>query len=378
MRKFKRLAVLALSASLAVSAFTGCGKSEENETTTDKTGESVDRDDTLITIGDTKIPYWVGEFYAYNQQASYESYYLANGYSIDWSSAYQADGEDDKESDGKTIEELVKQDTLDRIEMFYIIEAYAKENNLTLDEDDNKQIEEYVKKYLDGNEKVLAATKVSEEELRTLYTVESYYNKGCELLFKDKDFDIDEEEYRECRVYAVEVGESAVEFAEDTANAILKRVQNGEDISEVAKAYGLEAVEGNCGKGDFKGDSVEKLCLSLKTGESGVTKEDDTYMVIYCIEEKDETATSVAVEEQVSKLKSAELKKFFDEYSKKNKITLNEKLWAKINFSNSILTTDDVEDILNKETTSNGDTTTDSETKANSETKADSEKVTEE
>lgn len=356
MKKFKRLAVFAISASLAVSSFTGCGKEDEKETTTSESTEaSVDREKTLITIGDTKVPYWVGEFYAYNQQASYESYYLANGYSIDWSSTYQADGEEDKDSEGKTIEQLVKQDTIDRIEMFYIMSEYAKNKNLELDEDDKKQIEEYVEKYLAGNKKVLAATKVSEEELRTLYTTESYYNKACEDLFKDKDFDINEEDYRECRVYAVEVGESAVEFAEDTANAILKRVQNGEDIKEVAKAYGLEAVEGNCGKGDFKGDSVEKLCLSLKKGESGITYEEDTYMVVYCIEEKDETATTVAIEEQEAKLKSAELKAYYDEYSKKNKIVVDEKLWATISFNNSIFTSDDLEEILNQETTTDAD-----------------------
>lgn len=351
MKKFKKIAAMALSVITALSLFTGCDSKEETKTTDDSA--------TLITIDDIKVPLSVGKFYAYNEQASYEAYYLACGYAINWSTIYENETDESSDYAGLTIEEVVKRDLLERIKMFYVVSEYAKSNNVTLTDEDRAEIDEYVNEYLAGSEKVINATKADEALLKQIYEMESYYNKGCDIILKDETFEVDDEEIRQTDVYAVELGPNYIEFPEDTANAILRRVQAGEDITKVANAYGLEAIEGNVGKGTFGGDSVEELCLSLSAGESGIAEEDGTYLVIYCVSENDEDATELAREEKISAMKSEKLEDFFKEYTKSMTISVDETLWETINYNTAIFTEADMEEILSDMDLSETATTTD-------------------
>lgn len=350
MIKFKHFAAVALSLATAFSLFSGC--SLDSDSSKDTPGNT-DVDSTLITIGETTVPFSVGKFYAYNEQASYEAYYLANGYTINWSSNYQEEvsTETETEEASATIEELVKKDVLDRIKMFYVVADYAKLNGVTLNDEDYSEIDEYVSNYLKGNQKVISATGATDELLKTIYEIETYYNKGCDLIFEGETFEVDDEEIRQCDIYAVEIYPEQIEFPKDTANAILNRVQAGEDITKVANAYGLECHEGNVGKGDFNGDSVEQLCLSLKDGEAGIASEDDAYLVIYCIKATDEDATKIARETAIGLLKSDKLQSFYDEYTKDMNITVDEALWSKISYTNTIFSSDDLQEILGENIT---------------------------
>lgn len=326
MQKFKKLAALGLTLLAATSLVAGCGKSDDKTTS-----------GTLMNVNGQEVDFSIGEFYAYNEQASYEAYYLANGYAIDWTADYD---------DTMSVEELVKSEVLERIKMFYIVSQYAKDQGVTLTDDDKTEIDGYVKTYLEGNKKVIAATHATEESLKSIYELESYYNKGCDIIFKDEKFEVSDEDIRQVGVYAVEISTNASEFPEDTANAIKNRVLAGEDITKVADAYGLTATEGNVGKGDFDGEIVETTCLGLKTGECTVVESDGVYLVLYCITDFDKEATEVVKEDNISKMKSDKLKEFYDEYTKDLKITVDEDLWSQINFNNSIFTDEDIEDIL--------------------------------
>lgn len=367
MKKFKRLAACGLSIITALSLLTGCSSDK------DKTNPTVSSDDdkTLITIDDITIPYSVGKFYAYNTQASYEAYYLANGYIMDWSIKYSSNDSTDITEpatlEGETvppdatIEDMVKADVLDRIKIFYTVAKYAKDNGVTLNDDDYKEIDEHVKNYLAGNAKVTAATGATETSLKAIYETESYYNKGCDLILKDENFTIDEEDIRQSHVYVFELYPDVVEFPKDTADGILKRLQNGEDIEKISDVYGITISEGNVGKDSTVGDNIKETCLSLHAGESAIAVEDDAYFVIYCIEENDEDATEIAREDAISLQKSAKLKEFYDEYTKDMKVTVDEELWNKITFSNSIFTEDDIKDLID-ETTATGENTTNENT----------------
>lgn len=360
MKKFKRLATCGLSIVTALSLLAGCSSDKKAENT------SEDDNKTLITIGDVTIPYSVGKFYAYNTQASYEAYYLANGYIMDWSTKYTDDSENTSEpsssegettSENATIEDMVKADVLDRIKIFYAVAQYARDNGITLDDEDYKEIDQYVSDYLAGNAKVTAATGATKESLKSIYETESYYNKGCDLILKDETFSVNEEDIRQTHIYVFELYPDSVEFPEDTANGILARIKNGEDLKTISDVYGVSLSEGNVGKDTTVGENIKTTCLSLHDGESAIAVEDDAYFVIYCVEENDEDATEIAREDAISLLKSAKLKEFYDEYTKNMTITVDEKLWNKITFSNSIFTEDDINDIINEATTTAEDST---------------------
>ena len=355
MKKFKRVLALGLSIITAMSLVVGCGKEDD----------SARDDETLLTINGVEVPLKVGKFYAYNEQASYEAYYLANGYSIDWSALYKEEvtTSDSKEEsttvEGETtteaptageqpIEDLVKRDVLERIKMFYVISQYAQANGATLSEDDVKEIAEFTKNYLEGNKKVVAATKADEAFLTSVYGIEAYYNKGCDMIFKDVDWGIKDEDIRQVSIVAVELPESSVEFADEISKAITGRLDGGEKLKDIINAYGLSSylVEGSLGKGDFGEDKVEELALSLKTGEYGYIVENKTHIIICCIDENDKEATEYVKESLLAEKKSAKLLEFYNEYTKDMEITLNEELWATVNFNNAIFTEEDVSDIL--------------------------------
>ena len=330
MNKLKKIIALGTSIITAGMMIMGC--SDDKDTSDDTSA--------FITIEDTTISLDVGKIYAYNQQASYEAYYLANGYNIDWSMAYEEGSE-------TSVQDLVKEEVVDRIKMFYVVAQYAKDHGATLSDEDNEEIKGYVENYLKSNPKVLAATGATEDVLYEIYELEAFYNKGCDMLFENDDFSVDEAELRQSHVYAVEINDSMVDFPKDTAKAILQRVQAGEDIKTVANAYGIQATEGNVGRGDFEGDAVENLCLSLATGESDIVEEDGNYLVVYCINSNDEEATTLAIEDKVRSMKQEKIIEYYKDLSKDLKITVNEDLWSTITFTTPIFTEDDLTDILN-------------------------------
>ena len=384
MKKFRRILALGLSVVTAMSLVAGCGK--DDDTSRDN--------ETFLTVNGIEVPLKVGKFYAYNEQASYEAYYLANGYSLDWSTLYEEEVTTKKpatetttaegtttegtttegtttegtttegtttegtttegtttegETPGKyPIEDLVKKDVLERIKMFYVISQYAKENGATLTAEDTKEIAEFTKNYLEGNKKVVDATNADEEFLASVYGIEAYYNKGCDMIFKDVDFGIVDEDIRQVSIVAIELPKNSVEFPEDTAKAIVARLDAGEKLEDIAKFYGISSLvaKGSLGKGDFAGDKVEELALSLKTGEHGYIVDKDVHIIVCCIDDNDEEATKAVKESLIAQKKSEKLAEFYEEYTKNMEITLNEELWDTVTFKNPIFTEEDVSDIL--------------------------------
>lgn len=345
MKKIKKALALGLSLVTALTLFTGCN--DETDSGTTNTVPTVSDDTIFLNFNGTEVPYSVAKFYAHNEQASYESYYLANGYVIDWDSEYEPTSEDENVPEGATIEQLVKEDVLARIKMFYAVSAYAKENGVTLTDEEYTQINSYITEYLAGNQKVVAATGATEEKLKAIYECEMYYNRGCDIIFDGVDFGINKEDYRQWHIIAIELSTDIVEFPEDSANGFYNRITNGEKFQDVANAYGYEYMEGNVGKGTLDNNEFENFCIGLSTGESGIIEIDGIYCVVQCISDYDEEATDVAYEDELTKQKSNKLLEFYDEYTKDMTITVDDAVWSTINFSTAIFTKDDYEEIVN-------------------------------
>lgn len=339
MKKFKKCSALFLSAFTASTLLLGgCGEEDSNN-------KDADLNKTFLTVGEEEISLEIGRFYALNQQASYEAYYLSNGYSIDWTSSSEETG-------GKTLEEAVKADVLEQIKIFYTIAQYAKENNITLDDSDyadiDKLIEEYFSSSEDGLDNLISAANITKDFLKKVYEVEAYYNKGCDFILKDETFDPKSEDLRVADLYAIEITKDTHDFPEDTAKAIVARIDAGDKPEDVAKVYGLQAIEGNLAKGDFNGDPFETLGLSLKEGECNYVNVDGESVVIYCISPYDEDATN----DNITVIKTQKIKEFYDEYSKNINYKVDEELWSKINYNTPIFTEDDLNKLVSDSITS--------------------------
>lgn len=126
-------------------------------------GSNVDSDAALVTIndGEDTISYGYGYFYARYMQAMFDSLYLSYMGDQMWS---QTQGE-------QTMEELTKDDAMDSMEEEYILRQHAKEYDVKITDDEEKEITKAAKTFMEENsEKALkelgATQEIVEEYLR--------------------------------------------------------------------------------------------------------------------------------------------------------------------------------------------------------------------
>ena len=162
--KYKLLSIFILII-LCASFVCGCKKDEEKSS------------DYAIKINDTTVSLAEAKFYAYNKQANYEIYYLANGNNINWDDVYDAEVSD------MTLENLVKREVQDEIKEAVLVSRYAKDEGIKLSDEDEALITKEVNNYIsDSNKKLTDKTGTDKDLLTIIYTRKMYITKLYEKL----------------------------------------------------------------------------------------------------------------------------------------------------------------------------------------------------
>ena len=124
----KRLFALALAGVLAAVTLTGCG--------------SLEGDETVATVDDTKIDADLANFFARYTQATYETYYSAYLGEDMWNS---------DASDGETYEESVKSSVLKSLEDMILLEKHMEDYDVSITDEDKAMIKETTQQFLNDN-----------------------------------------------------------------------------------------------------------------------------------------------------------------------------------------------------------------------------------
>ena len=276
----KRRSALA-AALLSLSLLAGCGSSLAGKTVADY------KNITAASLGSDQIKLSEVNYYLRDTQELYERIYSAMTDEDIWASAY---------SETMTFGEYVRSVMVNKVYQIHLLNSKAQELGISLSEEDKAKAATAVDEWLAGADDAMkAAVGEDKAELVRIYENNALANLVYEAMIADVDRNVTDEEARQWSVEVVSLSDSAENYnAEEVKDEILERVQNGEDISEVASSLDLNLASApyTLGKEGYA-SSFGPTAVGLATGESAAVHSDTTgyWYVIYCTSDFDEHET---------------------------------------------------------------------------------------
>ena len=362
----KRAVVLTAAGVLSAMAVTGCSG-------------SIDTDAVVATVGDEEIPLGVANFYARMTQGQYETYY-AGMMGMTGEDMWAQEIEEDT-----TYEQSVKESTMEELQNMYLISQHADEYEVSLTEEEKDAIKEAAKQFDEANsdevkENVSGYRKYIEEYLERA-TIQSKMQTKME---EGVDEEVsDEEAAQKAMMYvyfsftstdesgaSTTLTEEEQESLRTDAQNLADRVAAGEDISTVAEELGQTAYDLT-----FDSESTgpaEELIAAVDAFETEgeVTDPIETDGGIYVAQLTslfDREATDQEKANIVDERRQAQYDSLLEEWRNETDITVDEKVWGKVDFEDvgvTIITseTDTTDDSASEDSTAEDETTDESGT----------------
>ena len=362
----KRAVVLTAAGVLSAMAVTGCSG-------------SIDTDAVVATVGDEEIPLGVANFYARMTQGQYETYY-AGMMGMTGEDMWAQEIEEDT-----TYEQSVKDSTMEELQNMYLISQHADEYEVSLTEEEKDAIKEAAKQFDEANsdevkENVSGYRKYIEEYLERA-TIQSKMQTKME---EGVDEEVsDEEAAQKAMMYvyfsftstdesgaSTTLTEEEQESLRTDAQNLADRVAAGEDISTVAEELGQTAYDLT-----FDSESTgpaEELIAAVDAFETEgeVTDPIETDGGIYVAQLTslfDREATDQEKANIVDERRQAQYDSLLEEWRNETDITVDEKVWGKVDFEDvgvTIITseTDTTDDSASEDSTAEDETTDESGT----------------
>lgn len=324
----KRLAVLALAGTMAVSTLAGCsGKLNDSDVVA-----TVDGDD--ISLG-------VANFYARMVQAEYETYYAGYMGEDMWNS---------EASEGKNYEEFIKDQIMETLEEMYLLEDHMDEYEVTIDEAQERSIDNAAKEFDEANsleekEKVSGTSENVKEVLRLL----TIRKEMSDAIRATADQEVSDEEAAQKKMQYVEYSftktdeeGNSTELTDDekatlktSAETFAQGAASAADFAAYASENGTEAEETAF---DANGttevpEELAKEADKLEEGQvTGVVETENGYYVAKVTSLFDKDATEAKKEEIRAERKEDKYTETVDGWRKEAKITVKERVWNKVDF----------------------------------------------
>jgi len=303
----------------------------------EKPEETKWQEGSMLRIGDTQVDYREGMVYLNAVQEDYEQYYGSDiwKYAVD--------------SQGKTMGEIIKEDTLEQIIYIKVVCQKANELGIVLSEEElqtvDRQTAEYIEK-IQGSE--LALHGVNADIVRRIYSDNMLARKTFETATLNVDTDIPDAEAAQHRFYTIairnfkidasgnRVSYSANELSELKArvDSLYVQAQESEDFYKLAAANTEDStmLEVVGGISDFP-EEYEDTVLALNTGElSPVIETTDYYYIFYCVTDFDVDATHNKKEEMIAHRQEEEFQARYRDWRSGIRIEVNQEVWNALDF----------------------------------------------
>jgi foldase protein PrsA len=272
--------------------------------------------------------------------------YLANYYNI-YGSAGNIDLMDASLNTDR-LKSNIEKACLHRLSMVYALNVYADENDISLSAQEKALVEKAAPKYMDS---LSAADKkalgVSEKDIKSMYEKEALASKVYKSIASKTDDEVSDDEARvmDAIVITFAAGSS------DKADKAEEELDNGSDISVVAKKYSTEKkTQTTIDKSSFPQEIVD-VAFDLEDGEySAPVESGDSIYIIYCESKYDEEKSEENREKIIESRKQKVVDDIIDAQNKKDYSSIDEGQWKSVADSiDAQITTDSFFETLSDE-----------------------------
>ena len=327
-KKTTRFASLFLALIFALPLLTGCERINRDTKIVLTTGFTKDEVFRIETASCYKKEVMV---YLTNLQNRYEQVYGAEIW--------------EKEKDGVTIEQSVKESVLAELAQIKTMNLMAEKYGISLEDAEQDTVNEAAKAYfslLTKGEK--DALDVTLDTIRQLYREYALADKVYDYIIKDVNPEISDDEARTVVLQQILVrfarqggaeGDAASEqqksYAYARAREVLRRIRDGEDFDVAAAAYS-DAEEGTVSVRKGERDAAfEKVAFELGSGEmSGIVEAPEGYYILKCVSTLNREETDLNKVKIVEERKKEAFSREYDSYVQTLTRHMNEPLWQQV------------------------------------------------
>ena len=251
---------------------------------------------------------------------------------------------------------------MDQLEDMMLLKENAKEYEVSISEEEQKAIEEAAKSFIEANdEETLKSLAVSQKDIETVLELFTIQNKMYEPMTADVDTNVPDEDAAQKTVTCVRVSAAGTETDEEgntielteeekaqkkeQAQQVLDKIAASEDVAgadmdALAKEVdeNLSATSSSYGSDDtVVEDAIKKAAEGLEDGQLApeVAEGENAYYVVRLDANFDQEATDSKKKSIVDERKQEAYQAKLDEWSEAAKFTVDEKVWDKIEVTDS-------------------------------------------
>lgn len=229
-------------------------------------------------------------------------------------------------SDGTSYSSVFYDDMYKFFEHMYILNQYAKANNIKLSSQDENSIGTWTDKlYEEVSKAGEAFENISKQDIKDIY--EEYVRAGLAIdnIIEAADTEVSQSEARIVRIASIRT---------DSHHDILSAqatISEGGNFVSVARQYTKdELVDKKISYSELS-DALKGAIDNLTDGQvSDIIEDSGEYYIIKCISSFDEEATAENKKQLENKRVTEAVEKIYSDYGKKNELSIDKKLWDEI------------------------------------------------
>ena len=337
MRFGKRAAVLAMAGVFGTACMTGCSG-------------SLDTDAVVATVGGEDVTLGVANFYARMQQGQYETYYagmMGTTPEEMWSQEY---------TEGTTLEDETKDGVLEMLEDLYVISQHADEYEVALTEDEEKAISDAAAQFdADNTDEAKEAVSGYRKDVEKLLELLTIQNKMEKPMKEGVDEEVSDEEAAQKSMQYVyfpftttddsgnstEMTDEEKEDLRSAAQDFDDQVKDGEDFESAAESADVEVRTTTFDSESTSPDADLIAAADALEAEGDVTDVIETDSGLYVARLTsllDRDATDQEKQNIVEQRRQDQYDSLLEDWREAADITVNEKVWAKVDFEDQGVT----------------------------------------
>lgn len=297
--------------------------------------EHVNSGELIAMVGDIRVYYNEAMVYLKSVQENYETEYGKGIWSVDIF------------GDGKSFGEHIKGEVINQITELKIIGEKAKEEGITLTEDELAEAKALAHEHFEGlSDADIDKYLITRELLEKVYADNMLAEKAFETLTLNVDTNVSDLEAKQITVqhlliYGAEVDEdgkitpfSAEERnnAYDKARALLEQAKETDDFYTLAETNSeAETIEYTFGRGQGPKEysaAFEQAAFTLKTGEvSDLISTEYGWHIIYCVSDFNKDATIQVKENIIEERRTKLFADLYAQWSADYDVVINSEAW---------------------------------------------------